>query len=39
MLYLTDGTYNGVLKTYQTTNIKPFSIGVKLGLYLKLGNE
>jgi hypothetical protein len=39
MLYLLDGTYNGVLGTYQTTSVKPFSIGVKLGLYLKLGKK
>lgn len=39
MLYLVDGTYNGELGTYQTTSVKPFSIGVKLGLYLKLGKK
>jgi OmpA-OmpF porin, OOP family len=39
MLYLVDGTYNGVLGTYQTTGVKPFSIGIKLGLYLKLGKK
>jgi len=39
MLYLIDGTYNGVLGTYQTTSVKPFSIGVKLGLYLNIGKK
>jgi OmpA-OmpF porin, OOP family len=39
MLYLIDGTYNGVLGTYQTASVKPFSIGVKLGLYLNIGKK
>lgn len=39
MLYQIDGTYNGVLGTYQTASVKPFSIGAKLGLYLKLGKK
>jgi hypothetical protein len=39
MLYQLDGTYNGELGTYQTTSAKPFSIGVKLGVYLKLGKK
>ena len=39
MLYQLDGTYNGELGTYQTTSVKPFSIGVKLGLYLKVGKK
>jgi len=36
MLYLIDGTYNGLLSTYHITSVKPMSSGVKLGLYLKL---
>lgn len=39
MLYQIDGTYNGVLGTYQTESVKLFSIGVKLGLFLKLGKK
>ncbi|MDD4968236.1 MAG: hypothetical protein PHT07_02285 [Paludibacter sp.] len=39
MLYQVDGTYNGVWKSYQTTDIKPFSIGVKVGMYLKVGKK
>jgi len=39
MLYQLDGTYNGELRTYQTTSVKLFSIGVKLGVYLKLGKK
>ncbi|WP_243348637.1 PorT family protein [Parabacteroides sp. FAFU027] len=35
-VYLVDGGYSGVLGTYQTKSIKPFSIGLKLGLYFKL---
>ncbi len=38
-LYEPDGTYNGVMETNQTTSLKPFSLGVKLGLYLKLGKK
>jgi len=39
MLYQLDGTYNGVLETYQTTSLKPFTLGVKLGLYFKVGKK
>ena len=36
MLYQIDGTYNGVLNTYQTTSVKPLAIGIKLGLYFDI---
>ena len=39
MLYQLDGTYNGVLKTSQITSVKPITVGVKLGLYLKVGKK
>ena len=39
MLYLLNGTYNGVLGSYQTASVKPLSVGIKLGLYLKLGKK
>jgi len=32
-------THNGVWKSYQTTEIKPFAIGVKVGMYLKVGKK
>ena len=36
-LYLVDGTYNGVLNSYQTKALIPFSFGIKLGCFLKVG--
>lgn len=39
MLYQLDGTYNSVLQSYQTTSIKPISLGVELGLNIKIGKE
>lgn len=39
MLYQLDGTYNSVFQTYQTTSIKPISLGVELGLNIKIGKE
>jgi len=39
MLYQVDGTYSGVWKSNQTSDIKPFAIGLKLGLYLKQGKK
>lgn len=39
MLYQVDGTYNGVWNSYQTASIKPFALGVKLGMYLKVGKK
>ena len=35
MLLMLDKTYNGVWSSYQITSIQPFSVGVKLGLYLR----
>ena len=38
-LFQVDETYNGVWNSYHITDIKPFAIGVKLGLYFKLGKK
>jgi len=37
ILYQLEGSYNGELETYQTTSVKPVTVGVKLGLYLNIG--
>lgn len=39
MLYQLDGTYNSVLQSYQTSSIKPTSLGVELGLNIMIGKE
>lgn len=39
MLYQLDGTYNSVFQTYQSTSIKPTSLGVELGISLNIGKE
>jgi OmpA-OmpF porin, OOP family len=39
MLYQLDGSYNSVFQSYQTTSIKPISLGVELGLNIKIGKE
>jgi hypothetical protein len=39
MIYQVDGVYNGVWNSYHTTDIKPFVLGVKLGLYFNLDKK
>ena len=38
-LFQVDEIYDGVWNSYHTTDIKPFAIGVKLGLYFNLGRK
>jgi OmpA-OmpF porin, OOP family len=39
ILYQMDGTYNSLFQTNQTTSINPISLGVELGLNIKIGKE
>jgi outer membrane protein OmpA-like peptidoglycan-associated protein len=39
LIYQFDGVYNGVLSSNQTKHLKPVSAGIKIGLYLKLGQR
>lgn len=38
-IYQQDGTYNSVLTSNQTNNLKLFSAGIKIGLYFQLGKK
>ncbi len=35
-LYQPDGVYNGVFATPQAKDVRPYSIGIKVGIYLKM---
>jgi hypothetical protein len=39
LIYQADGTYNGVLESQQTDNVKLLSFGIKIGLYLRLDKK
>lgn len=39
LIYQQDGTYNSVLTSNQTNNLKLFSAGIKIGLYFRLGKK
>jgi outer membrane protein OmpA-like peptidoglycan-associated protein len=36
LMFQPNGTYNGVFASSQTSEVKPFSVGVKIGVYLKM---
>ena len=38
-VYQSDGAYNGVFASAQTTKVIPISFGVKVGVYLKMGKK
>lgn len=39
LIYQPDGNYNSVLTSNQTNKLKPISVGIKIGLYLRLGQK
>lgn len=36
LMFQPNGTYNGVFASTQTSEVKPFSVGIKVGVYLKM---
>jgi len=38
-IYQSDGVYNGMLASSQTTKVTPVSVGIKVGVYFRLSEE
>jgi len=39
LIYQKDGTYNGMFASNQVQNVKPVSLGIKVGVYLQIGKQ